>query len=117
MNLEGLENASSEDPLDVGGREYTMSDLIRLLEQCQRDTAEILGSGAAGRLSRWQQYEHDQNRLVQFIKERLRSERRANGYMLEQKKKLSLERIVVHHCPELFNSEDIEIVQATLSGI
>ncbi|MEK7409032.1 MAG: hypothetical protein AAB225_28545 [Acidobacteriota bacterium] len=41
---------------------------------------------------------------------------RQNGYKLEQNGKLSLERIVAHHHPGLFTSEDIEVARATLEG-
>jgi hypothetical protein len=60
--------------------------------------------------------ESDQVRLIRFIKERLRSESRENGRKLELAGRLSLERIVVYHCPELFDPDDIEWAKATLSG-
>ena len=95
----------------------TLVDLVELMEKCQADTLEILGCGAAGRLANWQRYESDQGRLIQFIKERLRRESRENGRKLELANKLSLERIVVHHCPELFAPEDTEWAKATLRGL
>jgi len=86
------------------------------MERCQDDTLEVLGSGAAGRLGNWQRYEDDLEALVNFIRERL-LHTRENGYALEQKHRLSLERIVVHECPELFSVEDRQIAEATLAGI
>jgi hypothetical protein len=34
----------------------TLSELVKLMEKCQRDTLETLGSGAAGRLANWQKH-------------------------------------------------------------
>mgnify|MGYP001590546331 CR=1 len=92
-----------------------LRSLVSLLDRCQRDTLEVLGVGAAGRLANWQRYADDRDRLVRFIRERLLVSRQ-NGYKLEQNGKLSLERIVAHHHPGLFTSEDIEVARATLEG-
>lgn len=86
------------------------------MNRCQEDTLKILGAGPAARLANWQKYASGQVRLIRFIKDRLRSERRENGRKLELAKGLSLERIVVYHCPELFDPDDIEWTKATLSG-
>ncbi len=87
------------------------------MEKCQADTRETLGPGAAGRLANWQKHESDLHSLRQFIKQRLRVEARENGRKLELSNKLSLERIVVYHCPELFEDEDITWANATLQGL
>lgn len=50
------------------------ADLLTLLQQCQDDTFVVIGAGAAGRLSHWQEYQSDLTRLVRFIQERLRKE-------------------------------------------
>ncbi len=94
----------------------TTADLLRLVQQCQDDTFDVIGTGAANRLSHWQEYQFDQPRLIRFIQERLRKESRENGRKLELAGKLSLERIVVHLHPDLFTEEDIVWATATLSG-
>jgi len=95
----------------------TLSELVKLMEKCQGDTLETLGPGAAGRLANWQKHESDLDRLLRFIKQRLRAEARENGRKLELSNKLSLERIVVSYCPELFDDEDITWARATLRGL
>ncbi len=95
----------------------TLAELVKLMEQCQADTLETLAQGAAGRLANWQKHESDLPRLLRFVKERLRAEARENGRKLELSGKLSLERIVVHRCPELFDDEDIAWASATLQGL
>jgi len=52
-----------------------MPDLLELMEQCQRDTQEVLGDGAAGRLAYWLDYRNDRERLVKFIQDRIDIER------------------------------------------
>ena len=47
-----------------------MPDLVELMEQCQRDTQEVLGNGRAGRLAYWLDYRNDRGRLVKFIQDR-----------------------------------------------
>jgi hypothetical protein len=91
-----------------------MCDLIRLLEQCQADTHEVLGPGAAGRLAHWQQYANDRERLIKFIRERIRGKWQ-NGVELHRRGKLSLEQIAIHCGPEVFDESDIERAKATLS--
>lgn len=86
------------------------------MQQCQDDTFDVIGAGAANRLSHWQKYQFDQPRLIRFIQERLRKESRENGRKLELAGKLSLERIVVHHSSDLFTEEDIVWATATLNG-
>ena len=91
-----------------------MCDLIRLLEQCQADTHEVLGPGAAGRLAYWQQYANDRERLISFIRERIRRKGQ-NKAKLHRRGKLSLEQIVIQCGPEVFDESDIELAKATLS--
>jgi len=95
----------------------TRPELVKLMEKCQADTRETLGPGATGRLANWQKHESDLDGLLQFIKARLRTEARENGHKLELANKLSLERIVVYHCPELFEDQDITWAKATLQGL
>ena len=86
------------------------------MQQCQDDTLEIIGPAAAARLAHWQEHRGDEGRLVRFIQERLRKESRENGHKLELSGRLSLERIVVYHRPDLFTEEDIVWATATLAG-
>jgi hypothetical protein len=94
----------------------SLQKLVSLMETCQADTLRLLNIGAAARLANWQRYEDDQEALVRFVHDRLLLSR-ANGYRLELKSGLSLERIVAYECPEIFSAEDREIALATLSGI
>ena len=78
------------------------------LTQCERDTRQIIGAGAAKRLACWQRYPTEAE-LVQFIQRTIRNDRNnANGFELEQNKKLSLESIVLAN-PDLFTEDDIRI--------
>ncbi|HEV8039028.1 MAG TPA: hypothetical protein VGP62_09205 [Bryobacteraceae bacterium] len=90
--------------------------LVSLMEQCQRDTHEILGPGAAGRLANWQRHESNLPSLVKFIHDRLLTSRE-NGYSLERNKRVSLESIVVRELSHRFCKDDIEVATATLSGL
>jgi hypothetical protein len=91
-----------------------MCDLSRLLTCCEEDTARLLGQGAANRLANWRQYAGDQGELVAFIQRVLRGDSRSNGWELDKKGGLSLERIVIEHCPELFTQDDIHEAEETL---
>jgi hypothetical protein len=91
-----------------------MRDLIELMEQCQRDTQEVLGDGAAGRLAYWLDYRNDRERFVKFIQDRIHGEPWENGARLHQRGKLSLERIVVECGTAVFEAKDIERAQETL---
>ena len=90
--------------------------LVSLMKDCQRDTLDILGSGAAGRLANWQKHEADLASLVKFIQDRLLTSRE-NGYVLERNNRVSLESIVVRELPHLFRKDDIEVATATLEGV
>ena len=89
-------------------------DLIELMEQCQRDTREVLGEGAAGRLAYWLEYRNDRDRLVKFIQDRIHGDTWENGAKLHQRGKVSLERIVVDCGIESFQTSDIQRAQETL---
>jgi|SRR5690349_4094825 hypothetical protein len=91
-----------------------MPDLLELMEQCQRDTQEVLGDGAAGRLAYWLDYRNDRERLVKFIQDRIHSDTWENGARLHRRGKMSLERIVVECGTVVFDSKDIERAQDTL---
>ena len=84
------------------------------MRQCDIDTREILGTGAATVLAHWHEYEADLGRLVKFIHDRIYSEKRVNGWTLEHNNRMSLERIVAFHCPELFNPSEIRRALETL---
>src|SRR5258708_32568951 len=87
------------------------------MEQCQADTLETLGPGAAGRLANWQKHESDLPRLLRFVKERLRAEARENGRKLELSGNLRLERMAVPRSPELLGEEHIAGASATCQGL
>ena len=89
-------------------------DLIRLMEQCEQDTRTMLGAGAANRLGNWRRYAESQSDLVSYIKKLLRGEHRENGWELNKRKGLSLERIVIDRCPELFEASDHKEAKETL---
>ena len=91
-----------------------MCDLRSLTACCQEDTARLLSQGAANRLGTWKQYADNQEKLVAYVQRVLRGDRRENGWKLDQKGGLSLERIVIEHCPELFTEDDIREAKATL---
>ena len=93
----------------------TMCDLLRsLLECCEKDTARLLGQGAANRLANWRQCTDNQAELVAFVQRVLRGDSRSNGWELDKKGGLSLERIVIEHCSGLFTQDDIHEAKATL---
>lgn len=92
----------------------TVCDLLSLLARCEADTARLLGQGAANRLANWRQYTDNQAELVAFIQRVLRGDSRSNGWELDKNSGLSLERIVIEHCPELFTQDDIREAKETL---
>jgi hypothetical protein len=93
-----------------------LARLISLMETCQRDTLDVLGSGAAWRLANWQRNKTSLASLVRFIQDQLLTSRE-NGYALERRGRVSLESIVVRELPHLFCKGDIEIATATLGGL
>jgi hypothetical protein len=88
--------------------------LALLLEECENDTKEMIGQGAANRLARWRQYAHDEEALVAFVQRVIHGGSRANGWKLDQHGRLSLERIVLDRRPDLFTEEDKRQAKETL---
>ena len=72
-----------------------MSDLPALLARCEADTARLLSQGAANRLAIWRQYMDNPAELIAFVQRVIRGEHRTNGWELERRGGLSLERIVI----------------------
>jgi len=91
-----------------------MCDLLSLLARCETDTERLLSQGAANRLANWRRYADNQAELVAFIQRVLRGDSRFNGWELDKKGGLGLERIVIEHCPELFTQDDIREAKETL---
>jgi hypothetical protein len=85
-----------------------------LLQKCEDDTRKLLGNGAANRLGNWRQHAEAKTELIGYIKKLLRGNHRANGFELDRKGGLSLERIVLDQCPEFFDSSDREEAKRTL---
>jgi len=92
-----------------------VKQLVELMRKCEADTREIIGGGAANMLAHWQRHEADKDRLVKFIHDRIHSSKKANGWKLHQSGRLSLEKIVAVHCPDLFTSGDVRVAKATLN--
>ncbi len=90
-----------------------MSNLVELMEKCEADTKELINAGAAVRLANWRKYSDNEVLLVQYIQRVIRSNR-SNGWKLESRDGLSLERIVIDHCPELFTEEDVGVAKVNL---
>ena len=92
-----------------------MYTLEALLHQCQEDTARICSQGAANRLANWRRYDGNQPELIDFIQRCIRgNDSRLNGWLLDSSGGLSLERIVLDHCPQLFDASDLLEARKTL---
>jgi hypothetical protein len=91
-----------------------MPDLKALLQHCEDDTSAVLGHIAAHRLGNWKRHTASQDSLVLYIRKLLWGEHCANGRVLDQQGRLSLERIVLDHCPDLFSDSDREQAKRTL---
>ncbi|MCI0625606.1 MAG: hypothetical protein L0387_28830 [Acidobacteria bacterium] len=92
-----------------------MPDLRTLLQQCEADTLRLLGPVAAHRLANWRRHAaKSEADLIIFIQTLLWGEHCENGYRLDQQQKLSLERIVLDHCPNLFTQADLDQAKRTL---
>jgi hypothetical protein len=74
----------------------------------------MCSQGAANRLGNWRRYIGNQAELIAFIQRCLRGDNRKNGWQLETNDGLSLERIVLYHCPNLFDESDIWEAKRTL---
>lgn len=92
-----------------------MSKLTDSLAECEQATATFLGKGAAKRLSHWREHVASEGALVDYVKKLLRGARNSNGWELEANNALSLERIVLNRCPELFDEDDKEQARRTLN--
>lgn len=88
--------------------------LVRLMGECEGDTARIVGQGAANRLAKWRMYIDDEGAVIEFVQRVIRGKNRANGWQIDQSGGLSLERIVIDHLPELFTEEDRREARRTL---
>ena len=88
--------------------------LEELLNECENDTARIIGQGAANRLAAWRQCSGNEQALVGFVQRVLRGERRLNGWKLDRSDGFSLERIVLDRLPDLFTEDDKEQARLTL---
>ena len=92
-----------------------MGDLAILMQRCEDDTSRLLDRRAAVRLGQWRSHAAvSESALIEYIKRLLRGDQRGNGWELDQKGGLSLERIVLDHCPHLFSDEDLREARRTL---
>ena len=91
-----------------------MQKLQSLLQQCEDDTRAVLGHVAAQRLGNWRRHLTSQDALVLYVRQLLWGEHCANGRTLDQRGRLSLERIVIDHCADLFSDSDREQAKRTL---
>jgi hypothetical protein len=91
-----------------------MGDLSSLMQRCEDDTNRLLDRRAAVRLGRWRSHADSESALIEYIKRLLRGDHRGNGWELDQKGGLSLERIVLDHCPDPFSDEDLREAKRTL---
>ena len=92
-----------------------MHTLEELLHRCQEDTARICSQGAANRLGNWRRYDGNQPEVIAFIQRCIRgNDSRLNGWLLDSSGGLSLERIVLDRCPQLFDESDLLEARKTL---
>lgn len=83
------------------------------LARCELDTRDVIGVGAATRLAAWRQYERQED-LIEFIRRMIRNQQnRANGFLLSQQNRVSLESIVINN-RNSFSDDDLRIARATL---
>ena len=90
-----------------------LQKLVDLLEECERDTARLLGVGAAVRLAHWREYSGNLARLTEYVARRL-VHTPENGRQLKAKGGLSLEEIVAERMPHVFLAEHVEAARFTL---
>jgi hypothetical protein len=96
----------------VGGWSGSHADLI---QRCEGDTLNLLDRRAAARLGRWRDHAAvSEAALIEYIKRLLRGDHRGNGWALDRKGGLSLERIVLDHRSDLFVKEDLREARRTL---
>jgi len=87
--------------------------MMKMLEDCERDTQRFINYGAANRISNWRHCNDQQQRVV-FIKNEMRNEKnRSSGFTIHLNGGTSLESIVLSY-PELFTDEDYAIAASRL---
>ena len=92
-----------------------MTELDGLVTRCVEDTAEHLHRGAANRLRVALPVGMSDDAIVSAIQRIIRkAETQSNGWEIDRKGGLSLEKIVLDECPDLFTNEDKEIARTTL---
>ena len=101
-------------PVSIGWHESAVQKLIELVEQCEQDTCRLLGTGAAIRLGHWRDHTSSEPELIDYVQKLLWGEHCENGYKLDQRGGLSLERIVLDRCAEMFTDADKEQARRTL---
>ena len=94
-----------------------LMSLERLLARCHADTGRIINAGAAARLSCYQKYQTEGER-VEFIRQMIRNPAgMKNGWVIDQAGGVSLESIVLDHEPALFDDRDKKIAAQTLDRV
>jgi len=91
-----------------------MEVLVTLIQKCEDDTRRLLGHLAAERLGNWRRHTQSERSLIEYVVQLLWGEHCQNGRRIDQQGGLSLERIVLDHCPELFSEADREQAKRTL---
>lgn len=90
-----------------------MQTLRERFQQCIEDTKKHIGRQAANSLSLHSGFNDDD--LIEYIKKTIRiKSNQANGFIIHKKNGVSLEAIVVLHCPEFFTEIDIKVARATI---
>ena len=112
--LRSLAMAVGADQVQEAATDMESRTLRQLVEKCEEDTARIVGQGAANRLAKWRRYAEGEEALIEFVQRVIRGKKRSNGWLIDQKGGLSLERIVLDHVPELFTEEDKREERSTL---
>jgi hypothetical protein len=91
-----------------------VDDLKTLLQRCEDVTRRLLGYLAAVRLGNWRRHTQTEQSLIEYVERLLWGEHRENGRRIDQQGGLSLERIVLDHCPDLFTEADKQQAKRTL---
>ena len=91
--------------------------LERFLARCHADTGRLINPGAAARLSCYQEYQTEEER-VEFIQRMIRNPAgMKNGWVIDQAGGVSLESIVLDHEPALFDDKDKKFAAQTLGRV
>jgi len=89
-------------------------ELREYLIQCELDTRNMISPNAANRLAQWRNCQSVE-KLTSFIQRMIRKEEnKVNGWEISRRNGISLESIVLDHCPDLFSPEDKQIAAETL---